>query len=219
MLSRSILSRMMCCGHIKSPQLYVRQKAPQFNAVAVHEDKTFKVNLEQFKGKYLVMLFYPFDFTFVCPTELIAFSERMDEFKALNTEVLGVSTDSHFSHMAWMKTPRNEGGIGKLAYPLVSDFSKSISRDFGFLVEDEKDGLNGAALRGLTLIDGKGIVKHIQINDAGVGRSVDEVIRLVQAFKFTEEHGEVCPANWKPGKKAMKPTEEGLKDFAKKEFK
>jgi alkyl hydroperoxide reductase subunit AhpC len=193
---------------MSSSKLFVRKRAPEFNAVAVQDQKTIKVNLDQFKGKYLIMLFYPFDFTFVCPTELIAFSERLQEFKELNTEILGVSTDSHFSHMAWLKTPRNEGGIQNLSYPLISDFSKSISKDYGFLVEDDKDELDGAALRGLALIDGTGIVKHIQINDEGVGRSVDEALRLVQAFRFTEEHGEVCPANWKPGKKAMKPTQE-----------
>ena len=218
MLARSILSRMMSC-HNHGASLAVRKQAPAFTANAVHDEKTLKVSLDQFKGKYLVMLFYPFDFTFVCPTELIAFSDRINDFKQLNTEVLGVSTDSVYSHLAWTKLSRKEGGVGKLSYPLVSDFSKSISREFGFLVEDPNDGLNGAALRGLTVIDGKGVVKHVQINDAGVGRSVDEVLRLVQAFQFSEEHGEVCPANWRPGQKAMKPTQEGLKEYAKEEFK
>jgi len=195
-----------------------RQKAPAFEALAVQDDKTFKVSLNEFDGNYLVLLFYPFDFTYVCPTELISFSDTMEEFKKLNTAVLGISTDSHFSHLAWIKTPRKEGGIGSLNYPLLSDFSKSISRDYGFLVDDVSDDLHGAALRGLVIIDGKGVVRHMQVNDAPVGRSVTEVIRLIQAFKHTDEHGDVCPANWKPGSRTITPTQKDKLDYFNKEF-
>ncbi len=208
-----LLSATLAHGYLRP-----RQKAPEFEAVAVQEDKTFKVSLKEFKGNYLVLLFYPFDFTYVCPTELISFSDTMPEFKELNTAVLGISTDSHFSHAAWIKTPRKEGGIGNLAYPLVSDFSKSVSRDYGFLVEDTEDELLGAALRGLVIIDGNGVVRHMQVNDAPVGRSVTEVIRLIQAFKHTDEHGEVCPANWKPGKRTIVPNQKDKLNYFNNEF-
>ena len=129
-----------------------------------------------------MLLFYPFDFTYVCPTELIAFSENIAKFKELNTEVLGISTDSHFTHLAWLKTKREEGGIEQLSYPLIADISKEISKSYGVLVEDREDELFGAALRGLFIIDGKGKVRTLQINDAPVGRSVEETLRLIQAF-------------------------------------
>jgi alkyl hydroperoxide reductase subunit AhpC len=130
-------------------------------------------------GKYVVLLFYPFDFTYVCPTELISFSDNLDKFKEINAEVIGLSTDSHFTHLAWIKTPREDGGLGNIAYPLIADISKDISRSYGVLVDDSSDELYGAALRGLFIIDEKGVVRSIQINDAPVGRSVDEAIRLI----------------------------------------
>ena len=136
----------------------------------------------------------------MCPTEIVAFSDAVEEFRAMNTEVLGVSTDSHHTHLAWRRTERSEGGIGHINFPLIGDFSKVISQDYGVLVEDPEDGMFGAALRGLFIIDPRGVVRTIQINDDHVGRSVEEARRLVQAYQFTETHkGEVCPANWKPG--------------------
>ena len=195
-----------------------RDKIPNFKAMSVLNEEATSMNLHQYLGKYMVLIFYPFDFTYVCPTELTAFSDRMDDFDGLETNVFGISTDSHFTHMAWIKTARNEGGVGALRYPLISDFSKSISRSFGFLIEDEGDELNGAALRGLAIVNPKGVIRHIQINDAPVGRSVDEVIRLIQAFKHTDLNGTVCPANWRPGSKTIKPNQKDKMEYFNNEF-
>ena len=165
-----------------------------------------------------MLLFYPFDFTYVCPTELIAFSENIAKFKELNTEVLGISTDSHFTHLAWLKTKREEGGIEQLSYPLIADISKEISKSYGVLVEDREDELFGAALRGLFIIDGKGKVRTLQINDAPVGRSVEETLRLIQAFQYTDVHGEVCPAGWRPGQKTIIPDQEKKRVYFQETF-
>lgn len=143
---------------------------------------------------------YPLDFTFVCPTEIVAFSDRVDEFKAIGAEVVGVSVDSQFSHLAWNNTPTNKGGLGGCKYPLVADLTKQISRDYGVLIEDA-----GISFRGLFIISPTGILRQITVNDLPVGRSVDETLRLVKAFQFTDVHGEVCPANWTPGAKTMNP--------------
>ncbi|CAL1533061.1 unnamed protein product [Lymnaea stagnalis] len=188
----------------------VQNPAPDFKGQAVVDGAFKEIKLSDFKGKYLVLFFYPLDFTFVCPTEIIAFSDNIDRFKKLDTAVIGVSTDSHFSHLAWINTPRKQGGLGGLKYPLLSDFNKTISRDYEVLIEDA-----GLALRGLFIIDPKGIVRQITINDLPVGRSVDEVIRLIEAFKFTDISGEVCPANWKPDSPTIKPTPEGSKEYFK----
>lgn len=198
-----------CC--LYSPK--VQSKAPDFKGQAVVNGQFKEIQLADFAGKYLVLFFYPLDFTFVCPTEIIAFSEAMDKFKSINTEVVGVSTDSHFSHLAWINTPRKQGGLGGLKYPLLADFCKNISRDYGVLVEDA-----GLALRGLFIIDPQGVVRQITINDLPVGRSVDEVIRLIQAFQFVEKHGEVCPANWNPDSKSetIKPTPEDSQEYFNK---
>jgi alkyl hydroperoxide reductase subunit AhpC len=163
-------------------------------------------------GKYLVLFFYPLDFTFVCPTEIIAFSDRVKEFRDKNCDVVACSVDSHFSHLAWTNTPRKQGGLGKMDIPLLSDLTKQISTDYGVLLEDQ-----GISLRGLFIIDSKGILRQIIVNDLPVGRSVDEVLRLVQAYQFTDEHGEVCPAGWKPGKKTIKPDVENCKQFFSEE--
>ncbi|GAA6020307.1 hypothetical protein JCM10207_003220 [Rhodosporidiobolus poonsookiae] len=172
----------------------VQHPAPAFEATAVVDGFFETVKLEQFKGKWLVLFFYPLDFTFVCPTEILAFNERLADFAKLGVEVLAVSTDSEYSHLAWANTNRNEGGLGPdLKLKLVADTNHKISRDYGVLIEDA-----GVALRGLFLIDPKGTLRQITINDLPVGRSVDETIRLIQAFQFTDEHGEVCPANWSP---------------------
>ena len=187
----------------------VNKQAPDFCAKAVMNNQivdSFK--LSSYRGKYVILFFYPLDFTFVCPTELHAFQEKIGEFKKRNTEVIGVSTDSWFSHMAWLKTPKKEGGIHGVTYPIVSDFNKTIARDYGILVEEI-----GVALRGLFLIDKNGIVQHQVVNNLPLGRNVDEALRMVEALQFTEQHGEVCPANWREGKKAMKASESGLKEY------
>ncbi|GAA5888912.1 hypothetical protein JCM16303_002188 [Sporobolomyces ruberrimus] len=172
----------------------VQHPAPAFEATAVVDGFFETVKLDQYKGKWLVLFFYPLDFTFVCPTEILAFNQRLADFEKLNTEVLAVSCDSEYSHLAWANTNRNEGGLGPdLKLKLVADKSMKIARDYGVLIEDA-----GVPLRGLFLIDPKGTLRQITINDLPVGRSVDETLRLIQAFQFTDEFGEVCPANWDP---------------------
>jgi len=177
--------------------VFVTHEAPNFAAQAVVHGEFKQVRLSDYRGKNVVLFFYPLDFTFVCPTEIIAFSDRIAEFRARNTEVLGVSIDSRFSHLAWMNTPRAKGGIGLLDYPLVEDLTKKISQSYGVLLEE------GVALRGLFFIDTVGIVRHITINDLPLGRSVDECLRIVDAWTHFSQYGEVCPADWKPGKDAM----------------
>ncbi len=175
--------------------LQVQQKAPEFKANAVLENNEFKqVALSDYKGKYVLLFFYPLDFTFVCPTEIIAFSEATEEFKKRNVQVLGVSIDSHFSHLAWKNTDRKKGGLGQINYPLIADLNKEISRKYGVLLEEA-----GIALRGLFLIDKDGVLRHQVVNDLPLGRSVEEAIRMVDALQYFEKNGEVCPANWKPG--------------------
>ncbi|KAI3380233.1 hypothetical protein SNEBB_010801 [Seison nebaliae] len=169
----------------------VQKKAPEFAGTALVNGKFKNIKLLDFQNQYVVLYFYPFNFTFVCPTEIVAFSDRMKEFQKLNTQVVGVSCDSHFSHYAWSQLDRKSGGIGQLEYPLLSDFNKEIARDYDVLIEE-----GGMALRGLFIIDGKSVVRHMSINDLPVGRNVDEVLRLVKAFQFSDEHGEVCPAEW-----------------------
>jgi peroxiredoxin (alkyl hydroperoxide reductase subunit C) len=187
----------------------IGKKAPEFNAKAVVKNKIEEAfSLENYSGKYVVFFFYPLDFTFVCPTELHAFQEKLKEFEKLGAQVIGCSVDSCFSHLAWLNTPKVKGGIEGVSYPLVSDLNKSIARSFHVLKEDE-----GIAYRGLFLIDRAGIIRHQLINDLPLGRSVDEVLRLLGALIFHEEHGEVCPANWTSGAKAMKPTEQGLAEY------
>jgi peroxiredoxin (alkyl hydroperoxide reductase subunit C) len=195
-------------------QAFVQKEAPEFAANAVMPDGTFQeVKLSDYKGKHVVLFFYPLDFTFVCPTEIIAFSDRLKEFADRGAEVLGVSIDSHFSHLAWRNTPRKEGGIGDIAYPLLADLDKSISRKYGVLLEQP-----GIALRGLFIIDKLGVIRHVTINDLPLGRSVDEVLRVVDALQFNEEHGEVCPADWHKGEDGMKPTEDGLKEYSNAKY-
>ena len=187
----------------------VGKKAPDFSAKAVVNGNVVdNFKLGSFKGKYVVLFFYPLDFTFVCPTELHAFQYELKAFRERNVEVVAVSTDSWFSHAAWLNTPKNKGGIQGVEYPIVSDFNKSISRDYDVLFEDL-----GAAYRGLFLIDKQGIVRHQVVNDLPLGRSVEETLRMVDSLQFYETHGEVCPANWKKGQKAMKPTSDGLKEY------
>lgn len=192
----------------------VQKNAPDFIAQAVMKDGSLKeLKLSDYKGKYMVLFFYPLDFTFVCPTEIIALSDRIEEFERRGAVVIGVSVDSPFSHIAWRNTPRKDGGIGDVSYPLVSDLDKSISRRYGVLVEKP-----GIALRGLFIIDKTGVLRHITINDLPLGRNVDEMLRVLDAIQFNEKHGEVCPANWRPGEKGMKPTQDGLRAYAKAKF-
>ena len=188
----------------------VGHQAPEFTADAVVNGQFETVSLKDYKGKYVVLFFYPLDFTFVCPTELHAFQEKLADFKKLNTEVVGVSVDSKFSHFAWLNTPKKEGGIEGVTYPLVSDLNKTISADYDVLVEGA-----GIAYRGLFLINKEGVVKSEIINDNSLGRNIDEVIRLVEALQYTEKNGEVCPANWKDGDSGMKPNDSGLKEWFK----
>ncbi|CAN7980932.1 unnamed protein product [Ixodes pacificus] len=189
----------------------VLKPAPAFKGKAVVDGQFKDISLADYKGKYLVLFFYPLDFTFVCPTEIIAFSDRADEFRKINTELVAVSVDSHFSHLAWTNTPRKQGGLGKMNIPLLSDFNKQIARDYGVLLEDA-----GLALRGLFIIDPKGVVRQITVNDLPVGRSVDETLRLVKAFQFVEKHGEVCPAGWQPDSPTIKPDPKSSQEYFSK---
>lgn len=202
----------------------VGKKAPVFNSKAVVNGQEIveDFSLEQFEGeKYVVFFFYPADFTFVCPTELLAFQDKSAEFDKRDTVLIGVSTDSEFSHWKWLQTPQNQGGIQGVTYPLVADQTHYISTAYDVLagsVDYDEDGNEifigePKAYRGLFLIDKEGIVRHQVVNDMPLGRSVDEVLRVIDALQFTEEFGEVCPANWKKGDKALKPTQEGIADY------
>lgn len=190
----------------------VTQQAPDFTADAVLPDNAFgQISISSYKGKNVVLFFYPLDFTFVCPSEILAFNKKLDEFKKRNTEVIGVSVDSKFTHLAWKNTPVEDGGIGNIQYPLVSDLNKNIAREYGILFND------AVALRGLFLIDTKGVIRHAVINDLPLGRNVSEALRMVDALQFVETHGDqVCPANWQEGDEAMKPTEEGVASYLAK---
>ncbi len=187
----------------------VTTEAPDFTAIAVMPDNTFneEFKLSDMRGKYVLLFFYPLDFTFVCPSEIIAFDKAVEQFKEKNCEIVGVSIDSHFSHLAWKNTAINDGGIGNVQFPLVADLDKSIADDYGVLLD------MGIALRGLYLIDKDGVIRHQLINDLPLGRSVGEALRMLDALQFTEEHGDVCPANWKQGDDAMEPTAEGVAKY------
>ena len=187
----------------------VGKKAPEFQAKAVIKDQVIDdFCFSDFSGKYIVFFFYPLDFTFVCPTELHAFQEKLSEFEKRGAQVIGCSIDSHFSHLAWLNTPVAKGGIQGVTYPLVADLNKTIAKDFEVLKEDE-----GIAYRGLFLIDKEGVVRHQLVNDLPLGRNVDEALRLLDALDFHEKNGEVCPANWKIGARSMKPNESGLAEY------
>ncbi|XP_037300371.1 peroxiredoxin 1 isoform X1 [Manduca sexta] len=238
--------------------LQIAKPAPQFKTTAVANGEFKDIALSDFKGKYVVLFFYPLDLnklrlahancgwvtahakltggpdvgkptprpcwlsncvprlasnkgsknTFVCPTEIIAFSERADDFRKIGCEVLAASTDSHFTHLAWINTPRKQGGLGPMNIPILSDKSHSIARDYGVLNEE-----TGIPFRGLFIIDDKQNLRQITVNDLPVGRSVEETLRLVQAFQFTDKHGEVCPANWQPGAKTIKPDTKAAQEY------
>jgi peroxiredoxin (alkyl hydroperoxide reductase subunit C) len=205
----------------------VGKKAPHFNAQAVVNGMEFVENysLEQFEGKkYVVLFFYPKDFTFVCPTELFAFQEKLAEFEKRNVQVIAVSTDTEQSHWGWLQMPKNAGGIQGVTYPLVADTNKTISKNYDVLAGDyfydDNDQLQASgeliAYRGLFLIDKGGVVRHQVVNDLPLGRNVDEALRMVDALQFNEEHGEACPANWSPEKEGLKATHEGIADYLSK---
>lgn len=167
-----------------------------------------QITLSSYRGQCVVLFSWPLDFTFVCPTEIVAFSEKAGAFAERKTALLGVSVDGHFTHLAWQETPRSEGGLGDIAYPMVADQTHSISRSYGVLIEEK-----GVALRGLFLIDAEGVVRHMLVNDLPQGRSVDEAIRMVDALQFFEKNGEVCPANWQPGDSTIKPNPKDSRTF------
>jgi len=195
---------MSCC--------LVTKEAPDFAAQAVMPDDSFaELKLSDYRGKYVVLFFYPLDFTFVCPSEIIAFDRELEKFRAKGAEVIGASIDSHFTHLAWKNTPRDQGGIGPIRYPLASDLTKEVSRSYGVLIEEGENA--GVALRGLFLIDKLGVVQHALVNNLPLGRSVSEALRVLDALKFHEEHGEVCPANWQEGEEAMQASPEGVAKY------
>ena len=187
----------------------VTKEAPDFTAPAVMPDGSIKEDftLSSLRGKYVALFFWPLDFTFVCPTEIIAHDKRVDEFKKRNVEVVGVSIDSHYTHHAWRNTARNAGGIGHVEFPLVADIDHEITKAYGI------EHPMGVALRGTFLIDKDGVVQHQVINNLPLGRNVDELLRLVDALQFTEQNGEVCPAGWQKGEDGMKPTSEGVASY------
>jgi len=190
--------------------MLVTNKAPDFTATAVLGDNQIVDNFnlyENFGSKGTVLFFYPLDFTFVCPSEIIAFDKRLEEFKDRGINVIGVSIDSQFSHFAWKNTPVNQGGIGQVRFPLVADITKQISRDYDVLFKE------GVALRGSFLIDKDGTVRHAVINDLPLGRNIDEMLRMIDTMLFTNEYGEVCPAGWQKGDKGMTASTEGVADY------
>lgn len=202
-----------------SPILQVGSTAPAFGGTAVvgsefqdlnYENGIVTIGDKEIKGKYTVLFFWPLDFTFVCPTEIIAFSDRIAEFEKLNTTVIGASIDSHFTHLAWKNTPRKAGGLGDIKYPLLSDLTHATSGTYGVLLG------GGVAARGVFIIDANGVLQSYTVNNLPIGRSVDEVLRVVQAAQCVEKHGEVCPANWKPGDVTMKADPEGSKEYFEK---
>jgi len=187
----------------------VGKPAPDFNVTAVQGTEVIEnYSLSQFNGKkYVVLFFYPLDFTFVCPTELHELQSRLPQFEALNVQVIGASTDSWFSHLAWLQQPRREGGINGVTYPILADFNKTVATDYDVLLP------GGMALRGAFIIDKEGVVQSQTVNALPLGRNVDEILRTIRALQFCEEHGEVCPANWNEDARGMKPTAEGLREY------
>ncbi len=189
----------------------IQKPAPAFKKTAVIDGLFEEVSLDSYKGKWLLLAFIPLAFTFVCPTEIIAYSDAVKKFKDIDTEVLFASTDSEYSLLAWTNIERAQGGLGKINIPLVADTNHSLSRDYGVLIEEE-----GIALRGIFLIDPNGVLRQITVNDLPVGRNVEESLRLVEAFQFTEKYGEVCPANWQKGSNTIKATpKDSLEYFGK----
>ncbi len=196
---------MTCHSH---PTRLVGNTAPSWKAEALVGQDFQTLSSDDYKGKWKVLFFYPLDFTFVCPTEIVAFSAAVDKFKALGCEVIASSIDSQFSHLAWTKQSRDDGGIGEVNFPILADINKDVARSFGALIEDD-----GVALRALYIIDDHDVVQHSTINNLSVGRNVDEALRLVEAYQYTAKHGEVCPAGWTSGADSMKPDPTGSKEW------
>lgn len=188
----------------------VGNKAPYFEEAALVNGQKKTISLNDYKDKWKILFFYPLDFTFVCPTEIVAFSDAAAKFKSSNCELIACSVDSFFSHLAWTKQPRSEGGLGEINFPIIADLNKNVARSYEVLNE------GGIALRGLFLIDDKDVIQHATINNLSVGRNVEEALRLVEAYQYTAKHGEVCPANWTKGKDTMKPDPKESKDWFKK---
>eukprot|EP00754_Rhynchopus_humris_P043575 Rhum_TRINITY_DN3364_c0_g1::Rhum_TRINITY_DN3364_c0_g1_i1::g.10467::m.10467 len=195
--------------HHEGNMSLVTKKAPAFSAPSVCKGVIGKTTVAEFAGEYLVILFYPLDFTFVCPTEITAFNDRAAEFAEHGAKVIAVSVDSQYAHLAWTKQPRSEGGLGETQIPLVADLDKSISRNYGVLIDES------VSLRGLFVVDKEGVVRSQVVNDLPIGRSVDEALRVVQAVKYSDENGGVMPCNWSPGKPTMKPDPEGSQEYFK----
>lgn len=187
----------------------VGKHAPDFTATAIMGDDSIKEDfkLSSYHGKYITLFFYPLDFTFVCPSEILAYDHRLEQFKERSCEIIGVSVDSPYTHLAWKNTPVDNGGIGHIRYPLVSDITKAISRDYDVLIND------AVALRGTFIIDRNGMIQHQVVNNLPLGRNVDEALRMLDAIQFNEKSGQVCPANWENGKEAMKPTTKGVAQY------
>jgi alkyl hydroperoxide reductase subunit AhpC len=201
------------CCYYENP-IKVGEKIFDFEGTAVLPSKEFtKITSDQLLGKWIVLFSYPLDFTFVCPTEIIAFSEAYKSFTDIGTEVIGISVDSVYSHLAWINTPRNSGGIGSIKYPLIGDLDGKIIKKLGFYLWEE-----GHSLRGTAIIDPQGIVRHISMNHPDVGRSIEEILRLVKGYQFAAKHGEVCPASWKEGSDTIVPKPNESKSFFKKNY-
>lgn len=186
----------------------VQKQAPQFSVKGVVGKEFKEIKLSDYKGNWVVLFFYPLDFTFVCPTEITAFSDSYSKFKELNCEILGCSVDSHFSHLAWINVPRSEGGLGELNYPLLSDLNKQIAQDYGVLLENA-----GLALRGTFIINPEGVVQYQVVHDLGIGRNVEETLRVLEALQTVAKTGEVCPANWTNGGKRIIPNPVKAKEY------
>ena len=193
------------------PKALVGQAAPEWKTDALVNGDIKALSSADYKGKWHVLLFYPLDFTFVCPTEITAYSDAADSFKKLGAEVIAVSVDSAFSHLAWTKQSRNEGGLGEVNFPILADLNKDVTKNFGCLIEGA-----GVALRGLFIIDDKGVIQHSTINNLSVGRNPAETLRLIEAYQFTAKHGEVCPAGWTSGDDSMKPDPKGSQEWFSK---
>lgn len=193
------------------PTTLVGKEAPEFKGNAVLNGQIKEISLADYEGKWKVLFFYPLDFTFVCPTEIVAFSDKLELFTKLGCDVIGCSIDSQFTHLAWTQTPRNKGGIGEIKYPLLADITKNIARSYGVLMND------AIAFRGTFIIDDKNIVQHASINNLSVGRNIEEIARLVEGYQYTAKHGEVCPANWTQGADTMKPDPVGSQEYFNKQ--
>lgn len=190
-----------------NPWTLVGKAAPEFKGNAVINGDIKEISLSDFKGKWKVLFFYPLDFTFVCPTEIVAFSDKIQMFKDLNCEVIGCSVDSEFSHLAWTQQPRNKGGLGEIRYPLLADLTKNIAKSYGVLMDD------AVAFRGTFIMDDKNVIHHMSINNLPVGRNVDEYARLVEGYQYVQKHGEVCPAGWTKGDATMKADPKGSQEY------